>query len=75
MYNLTDMALDELHKRALIAYLKGDDADEQPTKSETRKAGGKKYVLLSKGARLLACYRVRNDGKLKRLIRIPHQFC
>jgi hypothetical protein len=33
------------------------------------------YVTITNagGANLLACYRVRNDGKLKRLVRVPEE--
>lgn len=71
MYNHDEMSLDELTRRALSAYFDGD-GDEMPTKPEVRKIKGKRYVMLWRGPRLLACYRVRNDGKLKRLVRLPN---
>jgi hypothetical protein len=35
--------------------------------------GGKRYLKLTGGPRILAVYRVRNDGMLKRLRRWPSE--
>jgi hypothetical protein len=35
------------------------------------KAGGRFYVTLTGADDVLMCYRVRNEGKLKRMLRIP----
>lgn len=71
MYNTAEMPLDELTRRALIAYLRSDEASEAPSDTKVRKLRGKQYVVLRRSGKLLACYRVRNDGKLKRLVRLP----
>ncbi len=71
VYNLDDMGLDELSRRALSAYFE-TGGDVMPSAPVVKRIRGKRYVLLSKGAKLLACYRVRNDGKLKRLVRLPN---
>lgn len=70
MYNDGDMALDELARRALCAYFE-TGGGEMPAAPKHQRIRGKRYVTLWKGSRLLACYRVRNDGKLKRLVRLP----
>lgn len=69
MYN-TDMVLDDVQRRALVAYAK-TDGDPLPSSVTTRTIDKLQYVVLKKGSTLLACYRVRNDGKLKRLVRLP----
>lgn len=71
MYNADD-DMDPTVRRALVAYFE-TGGDVMPTSQAVRKIGGKRYVVLHRGARLLACYRVRNDGKLKRLVRLPVQ--
>lgn len=70
MYNIDDMALDELTRRALAAYFESGGG-ELPSVTDVVKVGGKRYVTLKRSGRLLAAYRVRNDGKLKRLVRLP----
>jgi hypothetical protein len=70
MYNAESMPLDPLIRRALIAYLRSD-AEVQPTDTRVRTLKGKRYVVLRRSGKLLACYRVRNDGQLKRLVRLP----
>jgi len=70
MYNVDPMALDEVSRRALVAYVK-TDGDPLPSSVESTKIDGLKYVVLKRAGKLLACYRVRNDGKLKRLVRLP----
>ena len=56
--------------RALAAYAR-TDGEPLPTSVRAQKIGALRYVLLHNGKTLLACYRVRNDGKLKRLVRLP----
>jgi hypothetical protein len=34
---------------------------------------GKTYVVLASGKTQLAVFRVRNDGQLKRLVRVPQE--
>lgn len=60
--------------RALAAYYRKDGSalSEPPASSELR-LGGKSYVLVKCGTRLLAVYRVLNHGPLKRLRRWPKQ--
>lgn len=70
VYNLDDMPIEEIARRALAAYFESD-GDELPTSTNVQKLAGKRYVTLKRAGRLLACYRVRNDGKLKRLVRLP----
>lgn len=70
MYNIADMTLDELTRRALSAYF-DSGGDELPSVTKLHRIKGKHYVTLRRAGKLLACYRVRNDGKLKRLIRLP----
>lgn len=67
----------DLKNRALAAYWRSGRPGEQlaaPSADgvEVVKARGMFYVTLT-GADggLLMCYRVRNDGKLKRMLRVP----
>lgn len=64
------MSLDELTRRALSAYYE-TGGDDLPSSAAVQKLSGKRYVVLIRAGKLLACYRVRNDGKLKRLVRLP----
>lgn len=70
MYNSDSMPLDEAVRRALSAYF-ASGGDELPSAATLQKLRGKRYALLRRAGRILACYRVRNDGKLKRMIRLP----
>lgn len=70
MYNADEMPLEELQRRALSAYFE-TGGDEMPSEPRIHRIGGKRYVTLWRRSKLLACYRVRNDGKLKRLVRLP----
>jgi len=65
---------DEITRRAFAAYFRTDGTD-QPTAatSGVEKHGGKHYAVLRNRNGVLACYRVRNDGKLKRLVRLPEE--
>ena len=69
MYNDSDMGNEEFTRRALSAYFR--TADVHPSSTVVQRVGGLRYVVLRRGGKLLACYRIRNDGKLKRLVRIP----
>ena len=69
----------DLKNRALAAYWRSGRPGEKlappsPDRVTVAKARGRYYVLVrgADGA-LLMSYRVRNDGKLKRLVRIPHE--
>jgi len=72
-----EVSEDELMARALRAYWTaarkaGEDADQpSSTRSCVEEALGRKYAFLRNGNRVLAVYRVRNDGMLKRLRRWP----
>lgn len=70
MYNHDEMPLDEIVRRALAAYY-ASGGDELPSVTNVQKVKGKRYAVLRRSGKILACYRVRNDGKLKRLIRLP----
>jgi hypothetical protein len=62
-----------LIQRAFVAYLQTDGtAAEQPTsKSSVETIGNLRYVVLRNERRLLAVYRVRNSGLLRRMRRWP----
>lgn len=66
------MTCDPIRRRALSAY-GWSDGYPLPTVVTIVKIGGLRYVLLMRHGKLLACYRIRNDGKLKRLVRIPRR--
>lgn len=70
MYNLNEMSLDDASKRALAAYY-STGGEELPTSAKVQELNGFSYAVLKRGSKVLACYRVRNDGKLKRMIRVP----
>lgn len=57
-------------RRALAAWFRTGGI-EQPKQPETWRCGGLFYVVLRNARGILAIYRVRNDGALKRLKRIP----
>lgn len=57
-------------RRAIAAY-GWSDGEPLPTSARVQKLAGLEYAVLRRGSVVLACYRVRNDGKLKRLVRLP----
>jgi hypothetical protein len=68
----------ELKRRALAGYWRfakpGDQlAAPEATRADVVKVGAMLYVTLTIGGDVLAVFRVRNDGKLKRLVRPPKQ--
>lgn len=70
------MNLDDLTARAFSAYFRTAAADGAPDQPSAAESGiethdGLTYVVLRNVRGVLACYRVRNDGKLKRLVRVP----
>ena len=69
MYN-DDVPLEDLQRRALTAYF-DSGGDEMPGEPRVHRIKGKRYVSLWRRGKMLVCYRVRNDGKLKRLVRVP----
>jgi len=69
---------DELKRRAFAAYFRSNadmrhDVQPDAALSSVEILDGKQYVVLRHAGGILACYRVRNDGMLKRLVRIPHE--
>jgi hypothetical protein len=63
----------DIERRALIAYFRTDGGwltrrDAEPTVLEH---AGKRYAVLRNAGGVLAVYRVRNEGTLKRLKRWP----
>ena len=66
--------MDTLTSRAFAAYFRtGDEYQDQPSASGSGPVehNGKGYVALRTGHKILAVYRIRNDGHLKRLRRWP----
>ncbi|WP_349268957.1 hypothetical protein MPNTM1_04179 [Mycolicibacterium parafortuitum] len=62
---------DELTRRAFAAYFRSGGT-QQPTKSSgVVDRDGKRYVVLNSARGVLAVYRVRNDGMLRRMRRWP----
>ena len=68
----TDARRLEFTSRALSAYYRsrgGDQPDRNLSDVET--IGGLHYAVLRNVSGILGVYRIRNDGKLKRLVRLP----
>lgn len=66
----------DLVERALAAYFRHTAAPiDQPCSGGVKihEVQGQRYVTVQNSYRLLACYRVRNDGRLKRLSRVPRE--
>ena len=63
--------MDDLTRRAFTAYFRSGGTDQPSGGPATTTHGGKQYVVLRNARGLLAVYRVRNDGMLKRLRRWP----
>lgn len=62
-----------LRRRALAAYFRSGGDFQPSSASGVQIVGGKKYVLLAAGGKVLAVYRVENIGRLKRLRRWPKE--
>jgi hypothetical protein len=62
---------DDLTRRAFAAYFREGGFDQPAGDSGVVEHEGKEYVELHNTNGTLAVYRVRNDGKLKRLRRWP----
>lgn len=62
---------EDLIRRALSAWFRTGGTDQPSAASGVAEHGGKQYVVLNNVAGVLAVYRVRNDGVLKRLARPP----
>lgn len=68
------MALDELLQRALAAYFRSGGTDQPAARAcGVETVEGLQYAVLRNGGGVLAVYRVRNDGMLKRLKRWPKE--
>lgn len=65
------MTADPIRRRALAAYGWSDGYPLPTAATIVKTSDGLSYVLLTRNRKLLACYRIRNDGKLKRLVRVP----
>lgn len=64
--------MDEMTVRAISAYYRFGRGSPPPGEgSGPRSVKGKRYIVLRNAQGLLAVYRVRNDGMLKRLKRWP----
>jgi hypothetical protein len=61
----------DLEGRAFRAYFRSGGVDQPASGDPTVEHGGKLYAVLSNVNGILAVYRVRNDGALKRLRRWP----
>lgn len=64
--------MDDLTRRAFTAYFRTGGTSQPEVGSGVVAFDGKQYIVLrDKVRRVLAVYRVRNDGMLKRLRRWP----
>lgn len=63
--------MDDLTRRAFTAYFRTGGLEPPQPGSATTAHAGKQYVVLRNAGGVLAIYRVRNDGMLKRLKRWP----
>ncbi len=58
--------------RAVSAYFRvGGEYQDQPSTPDAYEYEGRHYVVLANSAGILAMYRVKNDGTLRRLRRFP----
>lgn len=65
---------DDVMRRALAAYFRSGGTDQPSARaSGIRHLGSLGYAVLRTSDRMLAVYRVRSDGMLKRLKRWPAQ--
>lgn len=65
---------ERLGARAVSAYYRTDTwpiVPQQPSEPELWTVDGKRHVVLANSGGILAVYRVKNDGALRRLKRIP----
>lgn len=65
--------MDEMVKRATAAWFRSGGDDQPANTSDVREYGGKKYVVLKNTNGILAVYRIKNDGILKRMKRWPKE--
>lgn len=69
---------DDLKRRAFAGYWKyaregQPHASFDDTEAAVVEIGGLLYVTLTAGKRRVAVFRVRHDGKLRRLVRLPRE--
>jgi len=57
--------------RAMAAWFRSGQSIQPASTSGVRVCKGKKYVILENANGILAVYRIKNDGFLKRLKRWP----
>lgn len=62
---------DELTRRAFAAYFRTGGTQQPAKSSGVVERDGKRYVVLNSARGVLAVYRVRNDGMLRRMRRWP----
>lgn len=62
---------DDLTRRAFAAWFRAGGTDQPGKDSDVEYDGDHQYVVLRNARGVLAVYRVRNDGMLKRLRRWP----
>lgn len=62
---------DRLGSRAMAAYWRTEQVPQQPSEPDLYRVEGRLHVVLANGGGILAVYRVKNDGALRRLKRIP----
>jgi hypothetical protein len=62
---------EELTRRALAAYFRSGGTGQPARGSGVVERDGKLYVVLDSSRGILAVYRVRNDGMLRRMRRWP----
>jgi hypothetical protein len=60
-----------METRAFRAYFRSGGVDQPKSGPATTLHDGKQYVVLRNTNGILAVYRIRNDGRLKRLRRWP----
>jgi len=69
-----DYDSEEMMRRAMAAWFRAGGTDQPGRDASTiEDAGGKDYVVLRNVNGVMAVYRIRNDGMLKRLRRWPEE--
>lgn len=64
---------DDLRRRGFAAWFRTGGTDQPSGSSGVHTVDGLKYVALHNGGKMLAVYRVDNQGRLKRLRRWPKE--
>jgi hypothetical protein len=68
------MGDEEFVRRAYAAWFRTGGTDQPANSSRVRRYKGKSYVVLENARGVLAVYRIKNDGLLRRLRRWPEAF-